>query len=65
MTVISCCLTRNEIRIELFDGSTHYVRTAMDNDPKYVLQFDNDNEFLYSVYQNWVDKFTKAAMDFK
>jgi len=54
-----------EIGIELFDGSTHYVRVAMDKDPKYVMQFDTDTEFLYSVYKNWVDKFTKEAMDFK
>lgn len=54
-----------EIGIELLDGSNHYLRTAMDKDPKYVLQFDNDKNFLYSVYQDWVDKFTKEAMDFK
>jgi len=54
-----------EIGIELFDGTSHYVRVAMDKDPKHVLQFDNESEFLYSVYKNWVDKFTKEAMDFK
>lgn len=54
-----------EIGIELFDGSTHYVRVALDKDPKYVLQFDNDIKFFYSVYKNWVEKFTKEAMDFK
>lgn len=54
-----------EIGIELLDGSNHYLRIAMDKDPKYVLQFDNDKNFLYSVYQDWVDKFTKEAMDFK
>ncbi len=54
-----------EIGLELFNGSTHYVRVAMDKDPKYVMQFDNDTEFLYSVYKNWVEKFTKEAMDFK
>ena len=54
-----------EIGIELFDGSTHYLRIAMDKDPKYVLQFDNNKIFLYSVYKDLVDKFTKEAMDFK
>ena len=38
-----------EIGIKLFDGSTHYLRVAMDKDPKYVLQLDNDKYFLYSV----------------
>ncbi|MDA3813334.1 MAG: DUF4340 domain-containing protein [Candidatus Cloacimonetes bacterium] len=54
-----------EIGIELLDGSSHYIRIAMDKDPKYVLQFNNDENFLYSVYQDWVDKFTKETMDFK
>ena len=54
-----------EIGIELLDGSNHYVRLAMDKDPKYVMQLDNNEEFLYSVYQDWVDIFTKEAMDFK
>lgn len=54
-----------EIGIELFDGSMHYLKIAMDKDPKYILQFDNNKIFLYSVYQDWVDKFTKEAMDFK
>ena len=54
-----------EIGIELFDGSTHYIRVANDKDSKYVLQFDNESKFLFSVYKNWVDKFTKEAMDFK
>ena len=54
-----------EIGIELLDGSNHYIRIAMDKDPKYVLQFNNDKKFLYLVYQDWVDKFTKEAMDFK
>ncbi|MEA2097008.1 MAG: DUF4340 domain-containing protein [Candidatus Cloacimonadota bacterium] len=54
-----------EIGIKLSDGSTHYLRVAMDKDPKYILQFDNDEIFLYSVYKDWVDKFTKEAMDFK
>ncbi len=54
-----------EIGIELFDGSTHYLRIAIDKDPKYVLQFDNKTDYLYSVYNNWVEKFTKDAMDFK
>jgi len=54
-----------EIGIEILDGSNHYVRLAMDKDPKYVMQLDNNEEFLYSVYQDWVDIFTKEAMDFK
>ncbi|NQT65373.1 MAG: DUF4340 domain-containing protein [FCB group bacterium] len=54
-----------EIGIELLDGSNHYLRIAMDKDPKYVLQFNNDKKFLYSVYQDWVEKFTKEAIDFK
>ncbi len=54
-----------EIGIELFDGSTHYIRVAIDKDLKYVLQFDNDENFLYSVFKDWVEKFTKEAMDFK
>ncbi|MCK5051632.1 MAG: DUF4340 domain-containing protein [Candidatus Cloacimonetes bacterium] len=54
-----------EIGIELFDGSMHYLKIAMDKDPKYILQFDNNEIFLYSVYQDWVEKFTKEAMDFK
>jgi len=54
-----------EIGIELLDGSNHYIRLAMDKDPKYVLQLDNDKVFLYSVYQDWVDIFLKEAMDFK
>lgn len=54
-----------EIGIELFDGSTHYIRVAIDNNSKYILQFDNNEIFLYSVYKDWVDKFTKEAMDFK
>ena len=54
-----------EIGIELFDGSTHYLRIAMDKDPKYILQFDNEENFLYSIYNDWVEKFTKEAMDFK
>lgn len=54
-----------EIGIELFDGSTHYLRIAIDEDSKYILQFDNGTNYLYSVYNNWVDKFTKEAMDFK
>ena len=54
-----------EIGIELFDGSSHYIRIAMDKDPKYVLQFNNEESFLYSVYNDWVEKFTKEAMDFK
>ena len=54
-----------EIGIELLDGSTHYIRVAIDNNSKYVLQFDNDKKFLYSVYSDWVKKFTKEAIDFK
>ena len=54
-----------EIGIELLDGSTHHIRIAMDKDPKYILQFDNETNFLYSVYNNWVDKFTKEPIDFK
>ncbi len=54
-----------EIGIKLFDGSTHYLRVAMDKEPKYVLQLDNDKYFLYSVYSDWIEKFTKEAMDFK
>ncbi len=54
-----------EIGIEMFDGSTHYIRVALDNNSKYILQFDNEKSFLYSVYKDWVDKFTKEAMDFK
>lgn len=54
-----------EIGIELFDGSTHYIRVAIDNNSNYILQFDNNEIFLYSVYKDWVDKFTKEAMDFK
>ena len=54
-----------EIGIELFDGSTHYIRVAIDNNSKYILQFDNNEIFLYSVYKDWVDKFIKEAMDFK
>ena len=54
-----------EIGIKLFNGSTHYLRVAMDKDPKFVLQLDNDKYFLYSVYSDWIEKFTKEAMDFK
>ena len=54
-----------EVGIEMFDGSTHYIRVALDNNSKYILQFDNNEIFLYSVYKDWVDKFTKEAMDFK
>ncbi len=56
---------RLEIGIELLDDSNHYIRLAMDKDPKYIMQLDNDEIFLYSVYQDWVDVFTKEAMDFK
>jgi len=54
-----------EIGIEMLDGSTHYIRVALDNNSKYILQFDNEKSFLYSVYKGWVDKFTKEAIDFK
>lgn len=54
-----------EIGIEMLDGSTHYIRVALDNNSKYILQFDNEESFLYSVYKGWVDKFTKEAIDFK
>ena len=54
-----------EIGVEFFDGSNHYIRLSMVKDPKYVLQLDNNKTFLYSVYQDWVDKFLKEAMDFK
>ena len=54
-----------EIGIKLFDGQTHYLRVSIDKDPKYVLQLDNDKYFLYSVYSDWIEKFTKEAMDFK
>ena len=54
-----------EVGIEMFDGSTHYIRVALDNNSKYILQFNNKEVFLYSIYKDWVDKFTKEAMDFK
>jgi hypothetical protein len=54
-----------EIGIELFDGTSHYLRIALDEDPKYVLQFDNSTDHLYSIYSNWVKKFSKEVMDFK
>jgi len=54
-----------EIGIELFDGSSHYIRIAMDKDSKYVLQFDNEESYMYLVYNNWVEQFTREAMDFK
>ena len=54
-----------EIEIELFDGSIHYLRIAIDKDPKYVLQLNNEEFFMYSVYKDWVDNFTKGIMDFK
>ncbi len=54
-----------EIGIDLLDVSNHYIRLAIDKEPKYIMQFDNDENFLYSVYQDWVEKFTKEAIDFK
>ena len=54
-----------EIGIEMLDGSTHYIRVALDDNSKYILQFDNEESFLYSVYKGWIDKFTKEAIDFK
>lgn len=54
-----------EIGIEMLNGSNHYIRVSSDEKSKYVLQLDNDTEFLYSVYQNWIDKFNKEAIDFK
>ncbi|MCD6177434.1 MAG: DUF4340 domain-containing protein [Candidatus Cloacimonetes bacterium] len=54
-----------EIGIELFDGSSHYIRIALDKDSKYVLQFDTEESHMYLVYNNWVEKFIKEAIDFK
>lgn len=54
-----------EIGITLLDGSNHYIRVSADEKTKYVLQLDNSTNILYSVYQNWLDKFNKEAIDFK
>jgi len=54
-----------EIGINMYDGSTYYLRAAPEDENKYILQVNNETEHLYLVYKNWVDKFMKEAMDFK
>ncbi|MCF7858320.1 MAG: DUF4340 domain-containing protein [Candidatus Cloacimonetes bacterium] len=54
-----------EIGIELYNGSSSHMRIALDKNSKYVLQLNGNTKYLYSIYKNWIDKFTKEAMDFK
>ena len=54
-----------EIGINMYDGRKYYLRAAKDEDNKYLLQVNNDTEHLYTIYENWLNKFQKKAEDFK
>ena len=54
-----------EVGINMFDGSTVYLRLAKDDEKNYVMQKDNITDHLFIQHQNWVDRFSKKAEDFK
>ncbi len=54
-----------EIGINLYDESKYYLRAALSDDNKYVLQVNNETEHLYTINENWLKKFRKQAEDFR
>jgi hypothetical protein len=54
-----------EIGINMFDGKKYYLRAAKDEENKYLLQVNNNTEHLYTIYENWLNKFEKTAEDFR
>lgn len=54
-----------EIGINMYDGSTYYLRAAQEDENKYILQVNNETEHLYKVYNSWLKKFEKTAEDFR
>jgi Domain of unknown function (DUF4340) len=54
-----------EVGVNMLDGSTVYLRLAKDDEKNYVMQKDNMTDHLFTQHQNWVDRFTKKAVDFK
>ena len=54
-----------EIGINMYDGSTYYLRAAQEDENKYILQVNNETEHLYKVYKSWLQKFEKIAEDFR
>ncbi|OPX26070.1 MAG: hypothetical protein B1H06_06230 [Candidatus Cloacimonas sp. 4484_143] len=54
-----------EVGVNLLDGSSVYLRLAKDDEKNYIMQKDNMTDHLFTQHQNWVDRFTKKAEDFK
>jgi len=53
-----------EVGINTYNGNKYYLRAALDDESKYVLQVNNETDHLYLVYKSWVNKFMKTAEDF-